>query len=259
MNMQLVRGRDFLPGEARVVIVTEAAARVLWPDMDALGKTVPWDSHGPTVIGVVRNISTTAIGATDPLEFYVPQTQSEAADSVLVVRVSGEPRGLVPVFQGIASGIDRRLQPTVGSLTDAYNRGLEKVYRPLWIIAILGAVALLLSSIGLAGLAGYTVAQRTREIGLRMALGAGPSQIVCAILTPMITPVGAGLFCGVLGGSAVVRILRSGISGMVGLTVFDLLAYLAAMLFFAAIVGLAVFAPARRAIRIDPSKALQNE
>jgi predicted permease len=259
MNMQLLRGRNFLPGEARVVIVTEAAARVLWPDLDALGKTVPWDAHGPTVIGVVRNLSTTTIGASDPLEFYVPQTPSEAADSFLVLRVSGEPRGLVPVFQDIASGIDRRLQPTVGSLTDAYNRGLEKVYRPLWIIAILGAVALLLSSIGLAGLAGYTVAQRTREIGLRMALGAGPGQIVRAILTPMTIPVGAGLLCGVLGGSAVVRILRSGISGIVGLTAFDLLAYLAAMLFFAAVVGLAVLAPARRAMRIDPSHALQNE
>ena len=211
------------------------------------------------MIGVVRNVSTTTIGATDPLEFYVPQTQSEAADCILVLRVSGEPRDLVPLFQGVASGIDRRLQPVVGSLTEPYNRGLEKVYRPLGIIAILGALALLLSSIGLAGLAGYTVAQRTREIGLRMALGAGPSQIVRAILTPMTIPVGAGLLCGILGGSAVVRILGSGISGIVGLTVFDPLAYLAAMVFFAAVVGLAVFAPARRAIRIDPRNALQSE
>lgn len=259
MSMQLVRGRNFLPGEERVAIVTEAAARLMWPDMDALGKTVPWDSRGPTIIGVVRSVSTTTIGATDPLEFYVPQTQSEATDSILVLRVSGEPRDLLSLFQGVASGIDRRLQPVVGSLTDAYNRGLEKIYRPLGVIAILGAVALLLSSIGLAGLAGYTVAQRTREIGLRMALGAGPSQIVRAILTPMTIPVGAGFLCGILGGSAVVRILRSGISGIVGLTVFDPLAYLAAMAFFAAVVGLAVFAPARRAIRIDPSNALQHE
>jgi predicted permease len=259
LNMQLVRGRNFLPGDERVAIVTEAAARFIWPDMDALGKTVPWDSHGPIVIGVVRNISTTTIGAPDPLEFYVPQTRSEAADSILVLRVSREPSDLIPLFQGVASGIDRRLQPVVGSLTDAYNRTLEKVYRPLGIIVILGAVALLLSSIGLAGLASYTVAQRTREIGLRMALGARPLQIVRAILTPMTFPVGAGLLCGILGGSAVVRILGSGISGLVGITVFDPAAYLAAMVFFAVIVALAVFAPARRAIRIDPSSALQSE
>jgi ABC-type antimicrobial peptide transport system permease subunit len=136
---------------------------------------------------------------------------------------------------------------------------MERLYRPLKIIGVLGAVALLLSSIGLTGLAGYTVAHRTREIGVRMALGAGPGQITRAILTPMTVPVGAGLLCGILGGSAVVRILRSGIAGIVGLTVFDLVAYLAAMTFFAAVVGLAVLAPVRRAIRINPSNALQSE
>ena len=124
---------------------------------------------------------------------------------------------------------------------------------------MLGTVALLLSFIGLLGLASYTVAQRTKEIGLRMALGAGSTQIVRAILAPMTVPVGAGLLCGILGGSAVVRVLRSGIAGIVGLTVFDPWAYLGAMVFFTAVVALAVFAPARRAIRIDPSQALQHE
>jgi predicted permease len=259
MGLQLVRGRNFLPGEERAAIVTEAAARLLWPEMDALGKAVPWDSNGPVVVGVVHNVSTTAIDVSDPLEFYAPHTQSEAADSVLVVRVSGEPHDLVPLLTRVASGIDRRLQPAVGSLTDAYDRGMERIYRPLKIIGVLGAVALLLSSIGLAGLAGYTVAQRTREIGVRMALGAGPSQVVRAILTPMSVPVGTGLLCGILGGSAVARVLRSGISGIVGLNVFDLVAYLAAMMFFAVIVGLAVLAPVRRAIRINPGSALQSE
>ena len=129
------------------------------------------------------------------------------------------------------TGIDRRLQPVVGSLADAHDRGLEKIYRPLGIIAMLGTVALLLSFIGLVGLASYTVAQRTKEIGLRMALGAGSTQIVCALLAPMTVPVGAGLLCGILGGSAVVRVLRSGIAGIVGLTVFDPWAYLGAMVF----------------------------
>jgi macrolide transport system ATP-binding/permease protein len=259
MNLQLVRGRNFLPGEERVALVTEAAARLLWPDTDALGKALPWDLHRPTVIGVLRNVSTTEIGAVEPLEFYVPRTSTEAADSILVLHVSSEPRNLTSLFQAVATGIDRRLQPVVGSLADAHDRGLEKIYRPLGIIAMLGTVALLLSFIGLLGLASYTVAQRTKEIGLRMALGAGSTQIVRAILAPMTVPVGAGLLCGILGGSAVVRVLRSGIAGIVGLTVFDPWAYLGAMVFFTAVVALAVFAPARRAIRIDPSQALQHE
>jgi predicted permease len=259
MNLRLVRGRNFLPGEERVAIVTEAVARLLWPDTDALGKIVPWDSRGPTVIGVVRNASTTAIGATEPLEFYVSQSQAEAPDSILLLRFSGDPRKAVALLHGVATSIDRRLQPVVRTLTDAYDRELEKVSRPLAIITILGAVALLLSSIGLAGLAGYTVAQRTREIGVRMALGARAVQILRAILAPMTVPIMIGFLCGALGGSAVVRILRSGISGIAGINSFDPLAYLAAMAFFAAIVALAVFAPARRATQINPSNALQHE
>jgi ABC-type antimicrobial peptide transport system permease subunit len=123
---------------------------------------------------------------------------------------------------------------------------------------MLGGVALLLSSIGLAGLAGYTVAQRTREIGVRIALGAQASQIVRAILAPMNVPIGAGFVCGALGGSAAVRILRSGMPG-IAVSFFDPLSYLAVMLFFSLVVVVAVFAPARRAIRINPSRALQHE
>ena len=127
MNLQLVRGRNFLPGEERVALVTEAAARLLWPDTDALGKALPWDLHRPTVIGVLRNVSTTEIGAVEPLEFYVPRTSTEAADSILVLHVSSEPRNLTSLFQAVATGIDRRLQPVVGSLADAHDRGLEKI------------------------------------------------------------------------------------------------------------------------------------
>ena len=126
-------------------------------------------------------------------------------------------------------------------------------------ITILGAVAMLLSSIGLAGLAGYTVAQRTREIGVRMALGARASQIVYPIPAPMSRPIAIDFFCGALGGSAVVIILwgaeSPGSAGPTGLTS----GVLAAMAFFIAVVALAVLAPARRAIRINPSKALPHE
>ena len=113
--------------------------------------------------------------------------------------------------------------------------------------------------IGLAGLAGYTVVQRTREIGLRIALGARAGQVVGAILAPMCRPLAIGFICGALGGSAVAKVLRSGIPTMAGLNVFDPLAYFIAMEFFAAVVSLSILAPGRRAIRINPSKALQHE
>jgi predicted permease len=259
MGMRLVRGRNFLAGEEGVTVISEAAARALWPDQDALGKSLPWDAHGPVVIGVARNASTTAVGNPTPLEFYLPQSASDAPESVLLLRVSGPPHAFVRRFQDAALALDGRLQPAVQVVTDAYDREVEQVSRALAVMSTLGTVAMLLSAIGLAGLAGCTVAQRTREIGLRIALGARAGQIVRAILAPMTRPIAIGFVCGACGGSAVARVLRGGISAMAGIKLFDPLAYLMAMAFFTAVVALSIFAPGRRAIRIDPSKALQHE
>jgi ABC-type antimicrobial peptide transport system permease subunit len=112
---------------------------------------------------------------------------------------------------------------------------------------------------GLAGLAGYTVAQRTREIGLRIALGARPGDLVLAILAPMRRPIVIGFVCGALGGTAAATGLRSGIPTMSGLDVFAPLPYVMAMASFAAVVALSILSPGRRAIRIDPLQALQHE
>ena len=203
--------------------------------------------HGQTVIGVVRNASTAYVGKPEPLEFYLPPSRSDAPDSVLLVRVSGSPRDFVRRLQDTARGLDERLQPTVQVVTDTYDREMEKASAALAVIAILGTVANLLSVIGLAGLAGYTVAQRTREIGLRIALGARASHVVRAILAPMSRPIVIGFVCGALGGSAVASVLRSGIPTMSGLDVYDPLPYVMAMAFFAAVVALSILAPGRRA------------
>ena len=263
MGMRLVRGRNFRPGEDGVAIVSEAAARVLWPDPDsnhvALGKSLPWGTQNQTVIGVVRNASTTYVGNSEPLEFYLPPSRNNAPESVLLVRVSGSPRDVVRRLQDTARSLDERLQPDVQVVTETYDREVQKASAAVAVIAILGTVAILLSVIGLAGLAGYTVAQRTREIGLRIALGARASHVVGAILAPISRPIVIGFVCGALGGSAVATILRSGIPTMSGIDVFDPLPYVMAMAFFAAVVALAILAPGRRATRIDPVRALQHE
>jgi len=259
MGMRLVRGRNFRQGESGVALVNEATVRLLWPDQDPLGKTLPWEPPGQTVIGIVQNASTGYVGNLEPLEFYLPSSRGDAPDSVLLVRVSGSPRDFVRRLQDTALGLDERLQPTVQVVTDLYDREVEKASAALTVIAILGTVATLLSVVGLAGLAGYTVAQRTREIGIRIALGARPSQVVRAILTPLSRPIVMGFVCGALGGSAVASVLRSGIPTMSGLDVFDPLPYVMAMVFFAAVLALSILAPGRRATRINPIQALRHE
>jgi len=259
MGMRLVRGRNLREGETGVAIVSEAAARVLWPDEDALGKALPWEPRNQIVVGVVRNASTVYVGSLEPLEFYVPSSLADAPESVLLIRVSGSPADVVRRLQDAARDLDARLQPTVQVVTDIYDREVANASVAVAVIGILGTVAILLSVIGLAGLAGYTVAQRTREIGLRIALGARAGDVVRAVLAPMRRPIVIGFVGGALAGAAVARILRSGIPTMSGLDVLNPLPYVIAMAFFAAVVALSILAPGRRAIRIDPLKALRHE
>ncbi len=259
MGMRLVHGRNFQPGEDGVAIVNESTARALWPDQDALGKSLPWGAQRRTVVGVVRNASTAYVGNRDALEFYLPGSRGNAPQSGLLVRVSGSPRDFVRRLHDTARGLDERLQPSVQVMTDTYDQELQKASAAIAVIAVLGSVAILLSVIGLGGLAGYTVAERTREIGLRIALGARASHVVSAILAPMTRPIVIGFVCGALGGSAVARILRSAIPTMSGLDVLDPLPYVMAMAFFAGVVAVSILPPGRRAIRINPTEALQHE
>jgi len=257
--MRLLRGRNFRAGDDGVALVNEATARRLWPEDDPLGKSLPWSSPKQTVIGVVGNASTTYVGNPEPLEFYLPPSAADPPDAVLLVRVSSSPRDVVRLFKDTARGLDPRLQPTVHEVLDTYNQEVQKAAGAIAAIGILGVIAILLSIIGLAGLAGYTVAQRTREIGLRIALGARRSHVVRAILSPMRRPIIIGFICGAVGGAAVASILRSGIPTMAGINVSDPLPYVMASLFFAAVVALSILAPGRRATRIDPLRALQHE
>jgi len=259
MGMRLVRGRNFRPGEGGVAIVSEATADAVWPNEDPLGKPLPWSTQAQTVIGVVRNASTTLVGNLEPREFYLPRSPSEAPDAALLVRVSGSPHDVVRRLREAARDLDPRLQPDVQVVTDAYDREVARASVALAVIGILGTVATLLSVIGLAGLAGYTVAQRTREIGLRIALGARARHVVGAILAPMSRPIVIGFIGGALGGSAVARVLRSGIPTMSGINVYDPLPYVLALVLFAGVAGLSILAPGRRAMRINPVRALRHE
>lgn len=258
MGIPLVRGRNFLPGETGAAILSEAAARVLWPAGDPLGRPVPWEP-ARTVVGVAQNASTGIVGQREPLEYYLTRSPEEAPDSVLLLRVSGSPRDLVRRLELAAREIDPRLQPTVEVVTDAYDREMGKAATALATIGALGTIAILLSVIGLAGLASYTVAQRTREIGVRMALGARAGHVVRAILAPMGRPIALGFAFGAAGAAAVAAALRSGIPTMSRLDVLDPIPYATALALFAAVVALSVLAPGRRAARIDPMRALREE
>ncbi len=255
LGVPLLRGRDFVPGDHRVALVSESFARWRWPGEDATGKTLD-DLDRALVVGIVRSADTFQILEEDPMGIYLPLAAADYGSASLVVRVSGKPSQVATTLTAIAGNQNLKLQPKSTLLQDIYEDTVRKLGRLATAIGMLGTLAALLAGIGLAGLTGYTVGQRTREIGVRMALGARGVQVVRSVLRPMLVPVAVGLAGGALGAGAIASVLRSRIFGLRPL---DAAGYLMAILLFIAVVAAASFAPVRRAIRIRPAEALRHE
>lgn len=255
LGLRLSRGRNFRPGEQGVAIVGESVARLQWPGEDPLGKRLPTGDRD-TVIGVIRKARTSNPRNDEAMGIYFPPKGKDWAGSTLVVRVTGPPGNFVGLFSSAAKALDQRLQPSVHSLDSEYQEAIRTSLQLASTVGSLGMLATLLSAIGLAGLTAYTVGQRTREIGVRIALGARRPQIVRAVLSSMFWPVTAGFAGGMLGATAISLVLRREIFGF---RLLDPPAYIAAIAFFLAVIALATMAPARRAIRVNPSEALRHE
>jgi macrolide transport system ATP-binding/permease protein len=255
LGITLVRGRNLSPGEQGAALVSESFARREWPGEEAIGKILT-NMDRAVVVGVVKKAGTFDITEEDPMGVYYALTDSDYVNACLVVSVAGQPGKLAGILTGIARNEDPRLRPSSMLLRTAYDAALRANGLLATAVGLLGTLAAVLAGVGLAGLTGYTVGQRTREIGVRMALGARGSQIVRPVLRPMVVPVAIGLAGGVFGAAAIASILRHKIFG---LRAIDAGGYLMAMAVFVGIVALASVAPVRRAMSIQPADALRHE
>jgi predicted lysophospholipase L1 biosynthesis ABC-type transport system permease subunit len=211
---------------------------------------------GSTVVGVVRTAGTFNLRTEDTLGVYFPPTSKDRAPSTLVARVTGRPARYLGTFAGAAKALDSRLVPDVHPLDGELDRAISDSLKLVAAVGSLGTLATLLAAIGLAGLTAYTVGQRTREIGVRIALGARRMQVVQAVLAPMARPVTMGFAGGMLGAAGMSSALRREIFGLHPL---DPLAYLMAIGLFLVVMALASAAPARRAVRVNPADALRHD
>ena len=175
---------------------------------------------------------------------------------VLLVRTSGPAEALVPTMTSIAKSIDPKLFPAIELLKDAFKQKVYQAGYATLTASILGLVAMLLACLGIVGIVSYAVSQRTKEIGIRMALGARPADVLSIVMRQFATPVLAGLVAGIAGAAALSQILRFTLYGVSNL---DPLAYLAAIGIFLVAAVLAALLPARRALRVDPMLALRYE
>jgi len=264
LAIPLLAGRDFderdVAGRPAVVVVSRGLAREFWPDKNPLGQRVSlsWDGWTEAeVVGVVGNVRFNTLDRDMPRVMYWPQAQLANAFMALLVRTSGPPLSLVPAMRQELAALDRDLPPGRFRTLDEVAAGsLDQPRFLLRLLAAFALVALALAAVGVYGVMSYTVGERIPEVGVRLAIGASPADIVRLIL-------GEGLALGAAG-IAIGLVLTAAGAGALGTLLYEVpprdpvsLAAVAALLLLATLA--AAWLPARRAARTDPLKALRAE
>jgi len=263
MRIRMLNGRDFTDFDrqntAPVAIVNEAMAKILWPGQEPLGKrfAIVVDPNLYQVVGVVGTTVIGQIGEEPQPIAYFPLRQQYSPFGSLVVRATGNPEPLLGAVRAQVQQIDKNLAFTNSqTVQQILGQGLWAARMGAALLGLFGALALILASIGIYGVLAYSVAQRTSEIGLRMALGAQPRQVLALVLRQgmLLALIGAGV--GILVALPVAR-MAAGLLYSVSAT--DPLTYIGITLLLMGVALLACYVPARRATRIDPLAALRVE
>ena len=265
LGIPILRGRGFLASDAadapRVAVVNEQFAKHYWPGADAVGKHIRLDNFAGTpveIVGVAQTIKYRDSFDKHMDFVYLPLAQHPAARMVLLLRTSGDPLQMVKPLKAIV----RTLDPNMPMLE---TRTYEDLYRyaavdgprvAVELVGTLGAVGLLLAIAGLYGLVAYNVSRRTREIGIRMAIGAGPRDVLRLMMGKGLVLVAMGTAIGLAMGFAVERLMNSMLFNAGGV---DLTVYLIVVPAMVLATMLAAYVPARRASRIAPTVALRYE
>jgi predicted permease len=256
MQIPILLGRTFSPGEKNVVIVSQSFARAQWPGENPLGKRVGDDKQKDTVIGMVGDAHLNALNDDDATEQYWPASPDQMPSMVLMVRLAGAVENLPIAAKSISDSIDPKLFPEIRRIQSLYRDNVLGVERLAGVITVIGLVAVILAGVGVLGLVSFTVWQRTKEIGIRMALGAHRGHVLKVILQRFFWPVLSGMLIGIGFAAAASQILRRALYGISNL---DPLGYGGAIGMLLLVLAIAALLPARRALRINLAKALHYE
>ena len=254
MGLPLVRGRTFRPEERNGVIVSESAARALWPNEDPLGKVWKYAGADRTVTGVVRDSGVNLLGDPESVEAYVPIADAEVDRSALVIHTDSDPAPLVRLIPAAAAALDETVE--VSLMRSAHDNFIDGSRKVVTLIGSIGAVATALAAAGMFALVAFTVAQRRRELGIRLAIGARCRHILSVLLSQNSRPTLLGIVAGTILAGVVSRLVRSFTILGDGI---DLIGFAAGIAGFLLVAVFATLSPALRALRIDPSAILREE
>jgi predicted permease len=284
LGIPLLRGRNFPPNNANphLAIISELTARRFFPNQDAIGKfiTLDMDFRGSLqqfeVIGIVKDVRYANLTRIDPSHVYLPALSPAVASTLgkfihrnldTLVRIPGDPQQALMAMDAIsAAERDRTTNFRLINLDD----GAVKIQRMIsqtftMLAAILATLALTLAGVGIYGVVGYLVSQRTREIGVRMALGATTRGIVNHVVLRGLRPVMVGAAIGVVCAAALSALLHrtllfpGSMDFLYGVPFYDPVTFASLIVFVIGIAALASTIPARRASRVDPALALRHE
>jgi predicted permease len=265
MGIRLVAGRDMTTadgaGAPPVVLVNQAAAEQLWPGHNPLEKTAVVDLFGDVrhmrVVGVVRNVRHVALEVSSGPEIYAAFSQAPFPSTSIVLRSGLAPASLLLALRAEVAALDARLPvPRIESLEAVVAESLASRTFGLELLTVFALMAVILSAVGTYAVAGYEVVQRTREIGIRAALGASPSRLLWMVVSQS----AKSMVLGVLVGTAGAVVLTGSMRGIVfGVTTTDPWAFAAAVVPLLCVTLAASCLAALGAVRVQPSLALRSE
>jgi len=266
LGIPLLRGRVFddsdREGTPPTALVNETLARKFWPAGDAVGKRFLLGHPGPdnkwvTIVGVVGDTRLYGLASPPRLEIYLPYRQQPTSDMNFVIRAAADPAALTTAVRAAIAGVDKDEPPfAIAPMRQLVEQSAPLRRLTLIGLAIFSALALLLAAIGVYGVISYSVARRTQEIGIRMAIGARPASVLWMVLREGLRLAAAGAAIGTViafGASRAIATL------LYGVTPADPLTYAVVATVLLAVAALACYVPARRAMNCDPMTALRSE
>ncbi|HEV2884158.1 MAG TPA: ABC transporter permease, partial [Pyrinomonadaceae bacterium] len=266
MRIPLLRGRTFdasdQPNSPNAAVVSQSLVRKYWPNEDPIGQTIQFgnmdgDLRLLHVVGVVGDVHDYGVDVAIKPTIYANALQRLPSTSMIIVaRAQVEPSALVPAMREAVQSLDPQLPLNFRTLDQVFSSSLDQRRFSLVIFGVFGAAALLLAALGIYGVTTYAVAQRTQEIGIRMALGAQRSDVLRLVLTNGMSLALIGAALGIVGALATTRVMSS---LLFGVAPTDPVTFIAVVVVQVVVAFVACYVPARRAARVDPLVALRYE
>ncbi|HET6853737.1 MAG TPA: ABC transporter permease, partial [Pyrinomonadaceae bacterium] len=268
LRIPLKAGREITDGDNEnaplVLLVSEGFAARYWPNQDPIGKRVklPWnpgrdDEPWRTVVGVVGDVKQYGPDKPTVNALYLPHAQYPVSFMTLVARASGDPAGMIGTVRKAVQQLDNDQVPTEAATMEEVMAGSIQTRRfSMFVLAGFAALALALAAVGIYGVMSYVVAQRTHEIGIRIALGARLGNILRLIVGNALGLAGVGILLGGVGAFALTRLMRSLLFGVVPTDISTFIVVCVSLLVVALV---ASYLPARRATKVDPLVALRHK